>query len=468
MRLIFGFALLVAVISSGVLAADPGQLSPVLLEKLEADFNANRQSTAIYNAVTNNDLNDLTLNRRIITEHDKLFNVELKGAGITNQAGSGRCWLFAELNVFNPKVMNKLQLGNFELSQPYLTFWDKMEKANNFLEEIIRLRERPLYDRELSLVLDGPFGDGGWWTYATGLIDKYGVVPIEAMPETKQSISTGDINKLCSRKLRVFASELRALHAAGTDSDQLRTRKEEMLGDIYALLAYAYGQPPREFTFRYESKKDSSIVGPLPYTPMSFYDEYLGGKMPEFVGLMDNPAKDYDILYEIESSRNMADADDLKLLNVPVDVLKKYCLASLRDSTAIWFACDVGKEHYRDSGILAVDIYDYQSILGMSFDISKADRITLRDSYPNHAMAIVGVDTTDSGEPSKWLVENSWGEKRGAKGYLHMYDDWFDEYVYLVVVEKRLLEPDDKAKFDQDPVVLPTWDPFYQALKKLR
>jgi len=467
MRAIISLSLVLALSGLAFAAGPAGGLHTDMIERIEADFNSKGNLTAVINAVTNNSIQDLSLNREKVVGHNDLFNVKLKKSGITNQAGSGRCWLFAGLNVFSPHVMSKLQLGKFEFSQPYLTFWDKMEKANYFLEEIMRLRDRELYDRELSAVLGGPFGDGGWWHYATDLIDKYGVVPLSAMPETKQSSSTGQVNKLASRKLRAFASELRSMYAGGATLDEMRVRKEEMLGDVYALLVYAYGKPPREFTFRYEAK-DSSIVEPKTYTPMTFYDEFLGGTMPEYVVLMDNPAKDYDVLYRIESSRNMNHRDDLTLLNLPIETIKQYCLKSLIDSTAVWFACDVGEEHYRDSGLLAVGIYDYETFLGMPFALSKADRITYRDSYPNHAMVLLGADTAANGRPQKWLIENSWGQKKGDKGYWYMYDNWFDEYVYVAVIEKRLLTDRDRAKWEQDPVVLPTWDPFYKALKKLQ
>jgi len=241
--------------------AAEGGLDPALVARIRADYDATGFSPATVNAVTNNDLRALALSREKVTAFDDLFNVRLKETGITNQAGSGRCWLFAGLNVFSPRVCTKLDLSKFQFSQPYLAFWDKMEKANFFLEEMIRLRERPLYDRELAVALDGPFGDGGWWHYATALIEKYGVVPLTAMPETKQSGATGTVNSLAERKLRAFAAEIRRMAAGGADVAQLRARKERMLAEIYRLLVAAYGPPPTEFTFRYKVK-DSVGGGP--------------------------------------------------------------------------------------------------------------------------------------------------------------------------------------------------------------
>jgi len=463
------FAIVLVTLFASTLSAGAVQtgLNPEMIERIEARFDnlGNRQN--LINAVTNNDIQSLSLNREKVVTHNKHFNHKLKKSGITNQKSSGRCWLFAGLNVFNPILMNKLNLSKFELSEPYLTFWDKMEKANLFLEEIIDLRDRPLTDRKLEIILDNPFGDGGWWHYVTDLIDKYGVVPLSAMPETKQSSKTGIINRLINRKLRAAASELRQMHVAGKNENDLRRRKEEILTNIYTTLVFAYGQPPKSFIFRYEDK-DSTISEPADYTPRSFYKEFLAADMPKFAMIMDNPNKEYGRLYQIESSRNMADKPDLALLNLPIDKIKQYCLKALLDSQVIWFACDVGKENYGDSGILATDIYDYNTTFGVDFTISKADRIGYRDSYPNHAMALLGVDTTAEGSSIKWLVENSWGTKKGDNGYWYMYDGWFDEYVYVAVVDEQHLDKEDRERLKQKPVVLPIWDPFWKTLRNLK
>jgi len=448
-----------------VFAAGEAGLDPSALSRIETRRAAANQDTARINAVTNNSIKNLSLNRRMLIDHDKYVNVRLPEPGITNQAGSGRCWLYAGLNVFSPTAMAALGLKSFEFSQSYLAFWDKMEKANYFLEEIIRLRDRDPFDREFQIVVDEPFGDGGWWQYATDLIEKYGVVPKSVMPETKQSSSTGQINNLASTKLRAFAGELRTMAHGGATVEELRARKEEMLSDIYTLLVYAYGTPPKEFTFRYE--KDSTVTEPKSYTPESFYKDVLGGHLPEVAVLMDNPVKGYDTLYQFEGSRNMADKEDLVVLNLPISKLKQYAFDALTDSEAVWFACDVGPYNYRDSGILEMNIYDYTATLGMDFSISKKDQIQYGNSDPNHAMTLIGVDTTSDGKPVKWLVENSWGDKGGDKGYWYMYDDWFDQYVYFVVVRQDRLLPEDQKKLKQKPVVLPMWEPFNQAFRHL-
>jgi bleomycin hydrolase len=459
---ILGTILSLAVLSA--VAQSPGELDGKLLKQIESAYDASGDHTVEINAVTNNDIKSLTLNRDLLIEHTKLFNFKLKGAGITNQRGSGRCWLFAGLNVIAPQVMTELKLSEFEFSQPYLTFWDKMEKANLFLEEIIETRNAPIDDRKLVIILSSPFGDGGWWHYVTALMKKYGAVPISAMPETRQSENTGNINDLADTKLKAFASELRSMAKSGKSVDQLRKRKNEMLGDIYKLLVFAYGRPPKEFTFRYESK-DSTVSGGRTFTPQSFYQELVAPQLPTYVVLMDNPNKEYNKTYQIELSRDMMEESDATMLNLPIEKIKAYARKMLADSQAVWFGCDVGKEHLGDSAILETGIYEPNRLFGMNFNLSKADEINYRASTPNHAMVLLGVDTAADGKSVKWLVENSWGSSRGDKGYWYMYDGWFDKYVYVGIVDKRYLTPEDSANFEKKPVVLPVWDPFYQVLK---
>ena len=454
-------------LSLKVSAAD-GALDQSLLIQYEKQITDSAGTQRIINAVANNDIRNLSLNRNKLINHDKLFNFKLKTRGIVNQQSSGRCWMFAGNNVFAPKMMTKLQMSEFELSEPYLTFYDKMEKANFFLERIIELRDKPLDDRSLQGEIDNSFGDGGWWTYFQDLVSKYGVVPLSVMPETKQSSATGNINNLAQTLLRGDAAELRQMYKNSKSVKQLRARKEQMLGDIYKLLVYNYGEPPKEFTFRYETKKDTvTAITEGTYTPVSFFKEFFGDTLPQYVALVDNPTMPYDSLYLMEASRNIYERPDQVVLNLPIDKLKQYAQKSLLDSQAVWFACDVGQQNYRDSAIMADQIYDYNTTFGMNFTLSKADRISYHEITPNHAMVLTGVDTTDSGQPDKWLVENSWGTKNGDKGFWYMYPDWFDQYVLMIVVDKKMLSDEDQRKFSQKPHKISDWQPFFRALRNL-
>jgi len=440
------------------LAVEPSELAldKKLIQEYEKKYENEGDHSAIINAVTNNEIQAISLNREKLLDHNTIFNVKAKSNKITNQKSSGRCWLFAALNVFSPKIMKKLDISQFQLSEPYLTFWDKIEKANVFLEAMIELRDSPIDDRTVVAHIRYPVGDGGWWRYVTDLLDKYGAVPISAMPETKQSV------------LRGFASELRQMNKTGKSEEELRTRKEEMLFDVYKLMVYNYGPPPKEFKFRYESKDTTkSISEEKTYTPESFYKEFINPDMPEYAELMDDASKEYDELYRYEWSRNMADKEDIKFLNLPVSKLKEYCLKALLDSQVVYFACDVGKENLNDSGIFKVDIYDYNKTFDLDFKLTREERVLYRETSPNHAMAFIGVDTTSDGKPAKWLVKNSWGKKRGDDGKWYMYDDWFDQYVYAAVIDMNLLSKEDREKFKKKPIPVPIWDPFASALREI-
>jgi bleomycin hydrolase len=461
-----------------------------LIEEYQKQLENEGDPAFLINAITNNNIKDLSLNRELLLEHNDIVNHSLKSAGITNQKSSGRCWMFAGFNVLTPDLAAKMKLSKIELSQSWLAFWDKMEKSNLFLEEIIRLRDRPINDRELQVILESPIGDGGWWHYFTGLVDKYGVVPKSAMPETKQSSSTGMLNKLTTSKLRRFASELRQMHVEGKSEKDLRQRKEAMLADVYTILVYTYGEPPSEFSLRYkpdkkdeekdddetdsgsaavdsvEAEKEPEIIEAR-YTPATFYEEFFDGELPEYVALCNNPTREYGQLYQILTSRNMYEAEDFTVLNLPIERLKHYSARALLDSQVVWFACDVGKQNYGDSGIFREGIYDYNRTFGMDFRLSKADRISFKDISPNHAMVLMGVDTAADGTPVKWLVENSWGSKKGDEGNWYMYDDWFDEYVLVTIIDRRLMEEPEVEMLEQKPLPIEAWDPFFLALRRL-
>lgn len=361
-----------------------------------------------------------------------------------------------------------------------MAFYDKLEKANLFLEEIIALRDAPLSDRKLRAVLESPFGDGGWYNYLTGIIEKYGAVPKSAMPETDQSSSTGTINEWTTTRLRNDAAEIRRMHKDGKGLKKIRARKAEILADIYQLLALCYGEPPKSFEYRYKPEKSSKAEDDSTssketgeatitqtFTPRQFADEYLKGAMPEYVALMNDPSRDFGYPYQGDWSRNIWEMGDFTLINLPIERLKHYAMKALLDSQLVWFACDVGKEHNSPKGILATGMYQADKLLGVDFKMTKGDRLAYGDGQASHAMALMGVDTSATGEPLKWLVENSWG-KSGNDGLWYMYDDWFDEYVYVVIVDKRLVDPEELKMLDQKPRISELWDPFSQALKNLQ
>ncbi len=441
-------------------------LSDDLIKKLQSDFDQNRKNPAIYNALSANDINALAVDRDKLVQHNAIFNKTIETGEMTNQEASGRCWMFAGSNLLRPQVMKKYKLGTFKLSTNYLFFWDKLEKSNTFLEMTIELAGRPIDDREVVMLFDDPCGDGGWWSYVVDLVSKYGVVPDQVMPETYATAHTGSLNAILNRKLRGDAMELREMHAAGKPSAELRTAKEAMLKEVYTILALNFGVPPQKFVWRYESK-DSVQVPPKEYTPRSFYDEVIDTKLEDMVAIFDHPGVEYFEYYELGRSRSFADRTDLRFINLPIDSLKRYSLATLLGDQPVYFSCDIGQDNYGGKGVLAREIFDFKSLYGFDVRLSKRERVLTRDSYPNHSMVLTGVDTVN-GVATKWKVENSWGDKPGDKGWWTMYDDWFDEFVYCVIVDKKLLTKEVAALLKTEPTQLPSWDPMWEAIRKMK
>lgn len=471
--ILLGLLILTLTTALNVNAAD-GEISTDLLTQFEKDIKTEPNHKQIINAITNNSIKDLALNRDKIVNFDKLFTYKLKSTGLINQKSSGRCWIFAGANISTPKVMNKLNASDFEMSQSYLAFYDKLEKANYFLERMIELRDKPLEDRTVQNEIQYLFGDGGWWNYFLGLVNKYGVVPAQVMPETKQSESTGMLNFLGQTLLRKYAAELRAMHQNGRSEKALRQRKEKMLSDVYKLLVYNYGQPPKEFNFRYEYKdeedttKTEKEIIERTFTPLSFFQEFIGEAMPEYVSLCNYPTQKFDENYILQSTRNMYEGTDYKVLNLDIEKLKHYTEKTLLDSQLVWFACDVGRDNYNTEGLFSVDVYDYTNTLGIDFSMDKKTGIEYGYISPTHAMAITGFDTAADGSINKWLVENSWGAKHGDNGFYYMQDDWFDAYVLVVVVPKNLLEDEELKLLEKKPIIIKDYEPFASGMRSIQ
>ncbi len=436
-----------------------GGLQMATLQELRASFKLNAPTRAIMNAVTANDLRALAINRQLLAPRDTLFAHVIKTHGITNQARSGRCWLFAGLNVIRQDVARRLNLENFEFSESYLFFWDKLEKANLFLESIIERRDRDVQDREVEWLLKHPIPDGGQWNMVVDLVNKYGLVPKEVMPESRHTSNTGTMNHLLAKLLRRDAAKLRTMAREGKTLSDLRAAKKEMLKDVYRVLAICMGVPPTQFQWRYKDK-DGNLSELKTYTPQQFYKEVVDFDLSDYVYLINCPTRPYGKLYEITFDRDLYDRPNMTFVNVGSEVLKQCTLKMILNDQPVWFGCDVGQEDYTKRGIMSPGIYDYSALLGVDFGMSKAERILYHDSIPTHAMVFVGVDTLN-GKPVKWLVENSWGTKVGDKGFLRMDDRWFDEYVYAAIVHKKYLPKRVLDVLKTKPVVLPPWDPMY-------
>ncbi|MDE5921235.1 MAG: C1 family peptidase, partial [Paramuribaculum sp.] len=391
-----------------------GGISPEMMTTIKSAYKNTPADRAIRNAITANDINSLARNLDARRPMSDEFSHRVPSKGITNQRSSGRCWLFTGLNVLRAQMMAEHDLPMTELSQNYNFFFDQLEKANLFLQGVIDTSDRPMEDKTVDWLFRNPLSDGGQFTGIADIVGKYGVVPAEVMPETNSSNSTSRLNQLLSLKLREWGLELRDAAKAKTKASELARRKTEMLGETYRMLVLNLGEPPVEFTWTRRNSKGEP-VDTMTYTPRSFYDRFLGNNLSDdYVMLMNDPTRPYYNLYEIEYDRHAYDGRNWTYINLPMEDIKEMAIASIKDSTAMYFSCDVGKFLDRERGVLDPDFYDYGSLLGTTFGMDKRQRVMTHASGSSHAMTLVAVDLDKNGQPVKWLVENSWGP--GANG----------------------------------------------------
>ena len=438
-------------------ASHDGGISPEMLEQISATYEDNGYDRAISNALAGTSISVLAVNADNAAMIDTHFSDRVKTKGITDQKSSGRCWLFTGLNVLRAKMIDKYDLPGMEFSQSYLFFYDQLEKANLFLQGVIDTRKLPFEDRQVDWLFSNPLSDGGQFTGVSNLITKYGLVPAEAMPETFQANNTSQMANLLKLKLREFGLELRA--AAKARPAELQEMKVRQLSEIYRMLALCLGEPVKEFEWT-RCDRDNNIVSRATYTPMGFYQEFIGEDLENnYVMIMNDPTREYGKVYEIDYDRHVYDGHNWLYINLPVERIKEMAIASIKDNVAMYFSCDVGKFYNSKKGTLDIANFDYASLMGVTFGMDKKQRVQTHASGSSHAMTLIAVDIVD-GEPVKWMVENSWGPASGYKGCLIMTDEWFDEYMFRLVVEKKYV-PDDVLKMlDQEPVMLPAWDPM--------
>ena len=431
------------------------------VERFSAAFGSEPRNRLALNAVAQNGIFATALNRSLVNGLDHTFSHSLRMPEMTNQKASGRCWLFAGLNVLRMAARAKMNLETFELSQSYLMFWDKLEKANFFLESIIETRDEPLDGRLVMWLLANPVNDGGQWDMFVSLVWKYGVVPKTVMPETHASSASRYMNGLLTAKLREFARDLRQAHKGGAGEDDLRDLKRGQLVQFYRMLCIHLGEPPSAFEWSWRDKDDVfHRQGRM--TPMDFYEQLVGIDLEEYVCLINAPTADkpYETLFTVQYLGNVVGGRPVRYLNCKTKVLKQIAAQTIADGEAVWFGCDVGKMFDRDLGILNLDVHDYGLVYGSEFRLNKGERLNYGQSCMTHAMVLAGVDLDDDGHPIKWRVENSWGKDSGHEGYLVMDDAWFGEYLYEIAVKKSYLSEELLAVLDTDPVELKPWDPM--------
>jgi len=452
-----GLLLLAFVNVSPSSAQDGTGLSPSLLRELRSSCPDDGAFRSAYNALSQNDGAKITLNRDRINTIDDYYSNRLKDEAVTDQKSSGRCWMFSGLNTLRPSARKSLGISEIEFSESYIFFYDKLEKANVYLEAMARYRDRPISDRIVEFMFREPVQDGGNWLGFIELIKKYGVVPKEVMPETFSSSNSGQVNHVLNVRLRQYGLRIRG----AKDEREIAGLRAQALKDVYKILALNFGLPPQQFPWRYE-KSDKSLSPLRNYTPQEFFKQYVSIDLDDYVALYSIPTLPFYAKYEIELDKAVEDRPTMYFVNVPLDRLKSLALAMILHSEPVWFGCDVGKESNIDSGTLTTDINDYGSLYGMDFTMSREELFQTYQSIPTHNMVLLGVDTV-AGRPGKWLVENSWGEKAGKKGYLRMTDDWFDKYVQIAVIKKEFLQKDILGVLDQHPTRLPPWDPMFRG-----
>lgn len=431
------------------------------LERYEDAFLKDGAKLVAMRAVTNNGVQKCVIDPEIQRKDRHQYSITLEQGKVTNQKSSGRCWMFAALNTMRFDVMKKLNLETFELSQNYTLFYDKLEKANYFLENILDTLDEPTNGRLIAFLLLNPLGDGGQWDMFRNLVEKYGVVPLDAMPETANSSATREITMYMTRKLREFACVLRTEHQNGKSANELRGRKEEMMETIYDMLVIALGRPPKTFTLEARDK-DKKFIRAENLTGKEFFKEYVGWDLDDYVSLINAPTADkpYHRTYTVKMLGNVKEGLPVKYLNLPVEDLKAAAIAQLKDGKPVWFGCDVGKESSRDGGIMDLDILKAGELFGTTFGMNKAQRLDYGESMMTHAMVFQGVNLDESGKPTRWRVENSWGKDAGVDGYYLMSDEWFSEYTYQVMVNKKYLTEAQRKELEQAPIELEPWDPM--------
>ena len=437
--------LALALLGVAVAAQPKGAITPEMLSEISRGYAGTPADKALRNALNTAPITTLSANAENAAMIDTEFTDRVKTWGITDQKSSGRCWLFTGLNVLRAAAADKHDLGDFRFSQNYCFFYDQLEKANLFLQAVIDTRDKPFDDREVDWLFSNPISDGGTFTGVANLVMKYGVVPANVMPESYSANNTSAMATQLKTLLRRDGLKLRELPAR-----ELQQAKTEMLKDVYHVLGLCLGVPPTEFEWKGRT-----------YTPKAFYQELLGYDLEHnYVMMMNDPCREYGKVYEIQYDRHLYDGQNWLYVNLPVERIKEMAIASIKANKAMYFSCDVAKYLDRAKGVADLRNFDYESLLGVDLSMDKRERVMTHASGSSHAMTLIAVDLKD-GVPQKWMVENSWGASSGYQGNIIMTDEWFDEYMFRLVVEKQFVPADVLKMLEQKPVMLPAWDPMF-------
>ncbi len=412
------------------------------------------------NAIIANGIETVAFNNNTLIGLQNNFLHEIKSGKVTSQEKSGRCWMFAGLNLFRGKVTQSLNVEDFEFSQNYLMFYDKLEKANYFLESVLRILNEEIYSRILMWLLNEPLQDGGQWDMFVNLVNKYGAIPKSIMPETFHSSNSAIMNQLLTSKLRQWAAELREEYSKGAELSGLRRRKQVLLHEFYRMLSYFLGDPPTTFTYDYRDKNEThQSINQI--APVDFFRKFVGVKLEDYVSLIHAPTPDkpFGKTYTVDFLGNVVEGRKVFYLNTSLENLKTCSISQLKEEEPVWFGCDIRLQTEKKKGLMDTNVFLFDESLGTEEYSDKATRLMYGDSLLTHAMVFTGVHLSNE-KPVRWKVENSWGEERGEKGFFIMSDSWFNEYNYQVVINKKYLPQEMIEELKQEPIVLPPWDPM--------
>ena len=436
-----------------------GSVSLEMIQHLRERFSQDPTNKLLQNALSNGHLIDVALDRDIVQSTDSSFSTKLDSWTATNQRSSGRCWLFAALNLFRPGEMDMMNMKDFEFSQAHIHFWDKFERSNCFLESMIELWTRDIGDRTVHFLLSDPIGDGGQWNMAMNLIRKHGLVPKSAFPESKSSSATRWMNASLKDLLRSSACELRDMISRDVGLEEVRARKKEMIGGVWRLLCMHLGTPPERFSWQWRDKDDVfHRKGEM--TPLEFSSQFVSVDWDDYVCLVHDPRNDMYKTYTVDRLQNVAGGPPVVYLNVPIEEMKRITMEIIEDGLPVWMGCDVGKQMHRKRGLWDSNLYDLQGLYGFQYGMDKRDRLIHGQTVMTHAMLFTGVDVVD-GSPRRWRVENSWGTKEsGDKGFFTMNDNWFDDYMFEIASPTSKLSEEMRKGLETSATMLPAWDPM--------
>lgn len=462
MRKIFILSLFMAA-SMSLSAQTRGGISADMLQKIQQAQPSSVAEKALANAIASNSIDDLAKNGRALVGLNDHFSVTTPAQSIHNQKSSGRCWMFSGLNVLRSNFALAHKDGRkVEFSHAYLFFWDQLEKSNLMLQGVIDCADKPLDDPRVQFFFRHPVSDGGTFCGVADLADKYGLVPMSVMPESYSANNTSRMGRLISSKLREYGLELRKMVADKKKPAAINRRKTEMLGVIYRMLSLTLGEPVKEFTYTFRDAKGNPVGEIRRFTPKEFYDVTVGHALNgSFIMVMNDPRRPYYKTYEVDFDRHVYDGHNWKYLNLPMEEVAKLAIAALKDGRKLYSSYDAGKQFDRKSGYSTLDNYDYATLFGTSFGMTKAERIATFDSGSTHAMTLSAVDLDSAGKPVKWMVENSWGADSGHKGCVIMTNDWFNEYMFRLVVDKKYVGEKLLRDYDQKPVMVMPEDPLF-------